>query len=147
MQESENAPIGIAERLLSFVSSEKELEFAKGIIDLNFLGDNIEIMEIIELVQNDTDPRLIFNLVQGGSPINISGAIVRLKLREESATETYLNEEMSIEDAENGKVYYDWGDDDLEDAGTYYGEVEITFTSGRIQTCKDLFQIKVREEL
>jgi len=47
----------------------------------------------------------------------------------------------------NGKVVMDWGSTTLDDGhGDYEGEIEITYTDGKILTVPDLFKFIVREQ-
>jgi len=47
----------------------------------------------------------------------------------------------------NGKVVMDWGSTTLDDGhGDYEGEIEITYTDGKVLTVPDLFKFIVREQ-
>lgn len=47
----------------------------------------------------------------------------------------------------DGKVVMDWGSTTLDDGhGDYEGEIEITYTDGKVLTVPDLFKFIVREQ-
>jgi len=47
----------------------------------------------------------------------------------------------------DGKVIMDWGSTTLDDGhGDYEGEIEITYTDGKVLTVPDLFKFIVREQ-
>lgn len=104
-------------------------------------------MSSIRLVKNDTAPRLSFTLTQDGSPIDLTGSTVRLKLRKYGSTTNLLSRTCTIADAVGGRCYYDWQSGDLANTGAHRAEVEITFADARVQTCKDLLRFDVRDEL
>lgn len=104
-------------------------------------------MSTIRLVKNDTAPRLSLTLTQDGSPIDLTGATVRLKLRKQGATSNVFSRTCTIADAVAGRCYYDWQSGDLANKGSYRGEIEITFSDGKVQTCEDLLKFLIRDEL
>lgn len=104
-------------------------------------------MTITQVVQNDTAPRLNFTLTQDGSPINLSGAAVLFKFRKQGASANVFSRACTITDAANGECYYDWQANDLASVGAHRGEVEVTFSDGKVQTCKDFIRFDVRDEL
>jgi hypothetical protein len=47
----------------------------------------------------------------------------------------------------NGKIVMDWGSTTLDSGfGDYEGEVEITYTNGKVLTVPDLFKFNIREQ-
>ena len=104
-------------------------------------------MKLIKLVKNDTSPRLNFTLTQDGNPINLTNSIARLKVRKQGESNNIFSRTCTIVSAVNGTCYYDWQSGDLNEVGMLIGEVEITFSNGQVQTCKDLFKFHVRDEL
>jgi hypothetical protein len=107
------------------------------------------IIPIINVVQNDTKPFLQFTILTDGQATNITGAVIRFKLRKAGAT-TNVNsgvDTCDILDATNGICEYKWKTADLAEAGDYEGEVEVTFSDGKIQTQFPKYIIKVRPQL
>ena len=121
-----------------------------------------EYSETLKLVQNDTMPQLNLiirdsNAAADGAtldatdsstwaPIDLTGATVRLKFKElGSATikETLI---FSIRDATAGDVFLSWSDTILDTAGTFTGEIEVTYAGGGTQTVYDQLKFKVRED-
>lgn len=119
-------------------------------------------IETIKLVTGDTLPDLRFELKdssQGAigatydendsatwAPINISGATVRLRIREIGSDAIISNIQGVISDGENGVVVFPFTQDSFTASGLFEGEVEITFAAGGIQTMYDLVKFKVRSD-
>jgi hypothetical protein len=51
-----------------------------------------------------------------------------------------------VTDGSNGKVATNFPAGTLDTAGTFEGELEITFQSGGVQTVNDLIKFKVRSD-
>jgi len=116
--------------------------------------------QTINLVTGDTLPELTLTLRDSSTaasgvtldpndsstwaPINVSGATVRLRLRELGSTTVKSTLTCSVTDGSAGKVATDFPAGTLDTAGTFEGEIEITFASGGIQTVYDLIKFKVR---
>jgi len=123
--------------------------------------------ERLKLVQGDTGPPVIVQLSDANGAIDVSdaGTAVRMYFREEG-TETILatlagtkltgydpgtgviNQSAPYNvPGKGGRVQFTWvGSTALDnEAGQYEGEVEITFTSGVVQTGWDLVKFKIRE--
>lgn len=118
--------------------------------------------QTLNLVTGDTLPELTFTLkdsqeAASGSildsedsstwaPINVSGATVRLRIRELGSTTVKSTLTCTITDGANGKVATNFPTGTLDTAGTFEGELEITFSNGGIQTVYDLIKLKVRSD-
>lgn len=118
--------------------------------------------QTINLVTGDTLPELTFTLRDSNSaasgqtldpnnsatwaPINVSGGSVKLRLRELGSTTVKSTLICSITDGSAGKVATDFPTGTLDTAGTFEGEIEITFAGGGIQTVYDLIKLKVRSD-
>lgn len=116
----------------------------------------------LNLVAGDTLPELTFSLKDSNSaasgqildtddsatwqPINIAGATVRLRLRELGSTTVTATLTCNVTDAAEGKCATNFPAGTLITAGTFEGEIEITFASGGIQTVYDLLKLKVRSD-
>jgi len=80
------------------------------------------------------------------APINLVGATVKLKIRELGSLTVKNTLTCSISNASGGVVTTDFPTGTLDTAGTFEGEIEITFSDGGIQTLVDLLRLKVRAD-
>lgn len=118
--------------------------------------------DTINLVSGDTLPELNFTLRDSNtaasgqvldpdnnntwSPINVTGATVKLRIRELGSSTIKTTLTCTVTDGANGKVATDFPTGTLDTAGTFEGEIEVTFASGGIQTVFDLIKFKVRSD-
>lgn len=116
--------------------------------------------DTINLVSGDTLPELTFTLRDSNtaasgkvldsddsdtwSPIDVTGAVVRLRIRELGSTVIKSTLTCTVTDGINGKVSTDFPVGTLDTAGTFEGEIEVSLASGGIQTVYDLIKFKVR---
>jgi len=116
--------------------------------------------ETITLVTGDTLPELTFSLKDSQTAaagktldpnnsatwaaINVVGGSVKLRIRELGSTTVKATLSCLVTDGPNGKVATNFPTGTLDKAGTFEGELEITFASGGIQTVYDLIKLKVR---
>lgn len=113
--------------------------------------------EKIKLVQGDTRPRLIIDLTDEatGDPIDVSdaGTTVVVKFREAGADTlkatlpcTKLITTGNATPGAAGRVQALWPAGSLDTAGSFEGEIEISFADGTVQTVYDKLKFTVREE-
>lgn len=118
--------------------------------------------DTLSLVTGDTLPELTFNLKNSNSAaagktldpedsstwaaIDLTGASVRLRLREVGTTTVKATLTCLITSPSAGQVATNFPTGTLDTAGVYEGEIEITFSSGGIQTVYDLIKLKVRSD-
>jgi hypothetical protein len=118
--------------------------------------------DTLKLVAGDTLPELTFTLRDSNAaasgqtldannsatwaPIDVTGATVRLRLRELGSTTVKSTLTCTVSDGSAGKVITDFPAGTLDTAGTFEGEIEITFSSGGIQTVYDLIKLQVRSD-
>lgn len=118
--------------------------------------------DTLNLVTGDTLPELTFTLRDSNTaasgqtldpnnnttwaPINVTGASVKLRLRELGSTSVKSTLTCSVSDGSAGKIITDFPAGTLDTAGTFEGEIEITFSSGGVQTVYDLIKLKVRSD-
>jgi hypothetical protein len=116
--------------------------------------------DTLKLVAGDTLPELTLTLRDSNAaasgqtldpnnsatwaPINVTGASVRLRLRELGSTTVKNTLLCTVTDGAGGKVVTDFPAGTLNASGTFEGEIEITFPSGGIQTVYDLIKLQVR---
>ena len=118
--------------------------------------------QTLNLVTGDTLPELTFTLKDSQSaasgktldendastwaPIDITGGSVKLRIRELGSTTVKSTLSCTVTDATNGKVATNFPTGTLDTAGTFEGEIEMTFANGGIQTVYDLLKLKVRSD-
>lgn len=118
--------------------------------------------DTLSLVTGDTLPELTFTLKDSNTAasgltldannsntwaaINVTGATVKLRLRELGSTTVKTTLTCTVTDGSNGKVATDFPSGTLDTAGTFEGELELTFPNGGIQTVNDLIKFKVRSD-
>lgn len=118
--------------------------------------------DTLNLVTGDTLPELTFSLKDSNTaaagrnldendsttwaPINVTGATVKLRLRELGSTVVKSTLACTVTDGAAGKVATDFPEGTLDTAGTFEGELELTFPNGGKQTVNDLIKFKVRSD-
>ena len=78
--------------------------------------------------------------------IDITGATVRLRIRELGSSAIVDTRIFSVTDGTGGQCVTNLATTTFGSAGTYEGEVEITHGNGAIQTVYDLVKFKVRDD-
>jgi hypothetical protein len=105
-------------------------------------------MASIKIVQNDTKPFLEFEIAQDGVPVDLTGATVKFYMKDVSTGTVKVNGSLcTIVDATKGKCRYVWAALDTNTVGTYVGEVEVTFSDGKIQTGYKQITIVIRDDI
>jgi hypothetical protein len=123
-------------------------------------------MTRIRLVEGDTRPRLVFTLRDtDGTPIDVSAAEVRFKMRTIGSTTlkadvicanlsgllqddgTILYDPPYNVSGVGGRIRVDWSASDLDTAGRYEAEIEITYNDGTKQTVYDKIPVTIRSDL
>ena len=80
------------------------------------------------------------------APIDLTGATVRLRMRAIGSSTVKSVLTMAISNALNGVVTTNFPTGTLDTAGTFEGEIEITYPTGGIQTLQDLIKFKIRKD-
>lgn len=84
--------------------------------------------------QNDTSPSIQAALKDAsGTAINLTGASVQFHMEDVTGT-LKVDAAMTVTDASNGVVQYDWVSGDTNTVGTYYVEFEVTYADSSIET-------------
>jgi len=125
------------------------------------------MVDRIRLVQGDNLPSVIVQISKddGSGPLDLRGSTVVMKFRASGAAtpkdtltgvlmvgfddgsgNINLESPYNLSDGRGGRVQFTWGAASLDTAGSYEGEVEITFTNGQIQTAFDRLKFSVREQ-
>lgn len=103
------------------------------------------------LVQSDVGTQIKATITRedDGTVIDLSDATVRLKFRKKGNS-TVLSTLTSIalsSDKTNGIAIFEFEDGDLDiDPGNYEGEIEATFTDGRIESVYEILEFFIRED-
>ena len=117
--------------------------------------------DTIPLVKGDTLPELNLTLRDSNAaaagqildsensstwaPIDLTGATAKLKFKALGSTALKSTITMTLQAPyTDGKVFMQWPTGVLDTAGTFTGEVEVTYSSGAIQTVYDQLKFKVR---
>ena len=99
---------------------------------------------------NDTSPKLTVDLEDAsGAAVTLGGATARFHMKKYGATSLKIDASADITDADNGRVEYSWASGDTDTAGTYYGEIEITYGDATVETFPNsgYFTIIIQEDL
>lgn len=89
------------------------------------------------IAQNDLLPVLVAVLKDDNDTIvDLSGATVKFNMRARGATTTKVSAACVVSSpATDGEVTYNWQGTDTDTIGSFLGEFEVTFGSGKKLTC------------
>ena len=99
---------------------------------------------------NDSSPKLTVDLEDAsGAAIGLAGCAARFHMKAYGATTLKVDAVADITDEDNGRVEYTWSSGDTDTAGTYYGEIEVTFADNSVETFPNsgYFTIIIQEDL
>jgi len=99
---------------------------------------------------NDTSPKLSVTLTDAlGNAIGLAGCSARFHMKAFGASSLKVDAVATIVDAINGIVEYQWQSSDTDTAGTYYGEIEVTYGDNTVETFPNngYFTIIIKEDL
>ena len=104
-------------------------------------------------VQGDTGPQLKLTLTDEdtSTATDLTGATVKLHFRASGATTVLYSKTLYVNPAPaesvKGIALVNCATGELDyDAGTYYGEIEVTKASGQIETIYDTIRFNLRED-
>jgi hypothetical protein len=84
--------------------------------------------------QNDTSPSLGASLKDAQSAsVSLVGATVKLHMNSLEGI-SKVNQVMTVTDAENGVIQYDWQAGDTDTVGSYYAEFQVTYSDYSVET-------------
>lgn len=111
-------------------------------------GDTLPVLTLTLKDKNTAAPgqTLDENDSSTWAPIDVTGATVVVRIRSVGSTTVLATLTCTLSDPSNGEVTTDFPGPTFTSAGTYEGEVEITFSGGGIQTVYDLLKFKVRSD-
>jgi len=114
-------------------------------------GDDLPALEIILRDSNSADTGKTLDITDAStwSPLDLTDvSAVKLKFRKMDTTTLLSTITFTrIMPYTDGKVVMDWGSTTLDvDAGNYEGEIEITYTNGKVLTVPDKFKFILRDQ-
>ena len=118
--------------------------------------------QTLNMVVGDTLPELVITLKDSKTaasgttldadnsdtwaPVNLTGATVKMRIREIGKTTVTDTRTLTITGALTGEASTEFSSSSFPTAGTYEAEIEMTFSTGGIQTVYDLVKFKVRDD-
>ena len=113
-------------------------------------GDDLPALEIVLRDSNKAASGQTLDITDAStwSPIDLTNVdAVRLKFREIGSTTLIDTITFTIiNPATDGKIIMDWGATTLDIHGDYEGEVEMTYSNGRVLTVPDKFKFIIRDQ-
>lgn len=99
---------------------------------------------------NDTGPKLAITLEDALlTPAKLLGSSARFHMKAFGASSLKVDGPVTIENAFTGQISYSWQQGDTDTAGTYYGEIEVTYGDATVETFPNngYFTIIIKEDL
>lgn len=101
----------------------------------------------ITVYQNDKLYDINFTLKDANDdPISLSNASLLFKAQRGQATAVAFSGTMTVVSAADGTCKYTVADGDFASSGNYYGEIQVTYTDGKIITFGNIL-VEVLKEL
>lgn len=116
---------------------------------LNYVvGDTLPAIELTLKDKNTAASGLVLDPDDSSTwaPIDISGATVRMRLREVGGTAIVDTRIFAVVNGTQGTATSNLSTTTFATSGTYEGEIEITHANNSIQTVFDLVRFKVRDD-
>lgn len=110
----------------------------------------VEILKGDTIKQGDCEPGLRMRLInEDGEPMDLMGFQVEARIRSTTTGDKIVDGAISLIDARNGIVEYDWNTNDTQNAGIYEGEVTAYDSQGCIITFPNssYFNIQIMERI
>jgi len=103
-------------------------------------GDNLPIREL-ELQEEDSNGDRV--------PIDLTGSSVEFFVYDNQTDQLLIDEgSVTITDAANGLIEYEWQDGDTQETGVHKGEFVITYADGELTVPNEGFiPVKITEDL
>lgn len=102
-------------------------------------------MQTFVLKQNDTSPAIQAILKNpDGSVINLDGADVCFNMRSSRGEQIINRALVTVLDATNGLVRYEWIAADTAVSGNYQAEFEITFSNGQVESVPNSESLSIK---
>ncbi len=105
-------------------------------------------MPLVDVYAKENDTGSSFQKTledENGAAVDVTGATVRFTMTSALDGTVKISEAAAtIDDAVNGLVSYTWAAGDLDTPGDYFGEFEVTFSGGDVQTFPNDGHLKIR---
>lgn len=103
----------------------------------------------LKYVQGDTAPDLRVTLTDQdtGNAIDVSSATVRLYLRLQGGVSVTSITGTKPGGGTDGVVLFSWPSGSFAAAGSYESEIEITYSTGKVETVFDKIKYEAREQI
>lgn len=101
----------------------------------------------IELVQNDTLPFLDFTIEKDGVAVNLTSATVVFSMKNDKGVRKIDKQACSLVTPLSGICRYELQLGDTDTAGTFNGEIQITFPGGTKQTSFENIPVVIKGEI
>ena len=107
-------------------------------------------MTQFNIKRNDTAPSIAGICERpAGTPVNVTGATVRFKMRDAKNKQSVVNAVATVVDGTAGSVRYDWQAEDTDTAGFFEAEWEVTYSDSTIETFPndDFITVRIEEDI
>jgi BppU N-terminal domain len=101
---------------------------------------------MVTIFLNNLSPSLTDTLTSNNLPVDLSGATVKFRMREEASTTLKTDTAAVIVNATAGQVRYDWVAQDVDTAGDYVAWWQVTFPSAKTQDTPN-FIVRVEDHV
>lgn len=111
---------------------------------------NRNFSHTVKLVQNDTLPQISMTLINetDDEPIDLTSvASMLLKFKAEGGST--IKESVPvyrIAPYASGNVFFEWSDETLDTAGAFTGELELTYSNGKVRTVFNELRFEIRSD-
>lgn len=105
-------------------------------------------MSELTWTQNDTYPAIAGTVKHGGTVVDVTDCSVRFHMKAPGADTAKVVGMGEVLDGPAGQVAYQWVPGDLDTSGLFFGEFQVTYSDGNVETFPDEpLEIFIREEL
>ena len=104
---------------------------------------------MVDMKKGDTLPALVVTITKtDGTALDLTDSTAKFVMVDSAGVEI-IDEAMTVTDAENGIVQYEWQAGDTDTAGEFRGEVKVTYSDGTLITAPavDYIPINIDEDL
>ena|SRR5215831_17804098 len=104
-------------------------------------------MSDLTFVQGDNAPPINGAILDSsGAPVSLSGATVKFQMRLVGDRRYTVDATAEIVDATAGTVRYTWQDGDLDTAGNYQTQWQVTFAGNQVETTDPVNTVTIRDQ-
>jgi hypothetical protein len=99
---------------------------------------------VITIYLGNLSPSLSDTITSAGTPVDLTGATVQFRMRDEASTTLKIDAAAAVTNAPGGQVRYDWVATDVDTAGDYVAWWRVTFPSAKTQDTPE-FVVRVED--